>query len=115
MCELFTLCDDAVEVVTDDVGVVTAPALAFASLESPSTLLVVTDASRADADDGFGGYAFLAGNRSCAYPRLKTSEGSPMSCKRMRTSVVDLIKKLTGRSGDPSFGGREQLGMQGDL
>lgn len=60
MHELLALCDVAVEVVTDDVGIVTAPTLVFDSLESPSTLLVVTDASRADVDDGFRGYAFLA-------------------------------------------------------
>lgn len=67
MHELLALCDVAVEVVTDDVSVVTAPTLMFDSLESPSTLLVVTDASRADVDNGFGGYAFLAASPGTVY------------------------------------------------
>lgn len=56
--ELLDLLEVAQEVVSDNEGVALAPALAFDSLQAAGTLLVVTDASRAEFDDGFGGYAF---------------------------------------------------------
>lgn len=65
--ELQTLFDVAVAMATDDVGVSMAPALAFTAREAPGVLTVVTDASRADADDGFGGFAFLPERDSCVF------------------------------------------------
>ena len=59
--ELLELLEVAVEVTADNVGVALAPACHFDALGDPGTLTVVTDASRADANDGFGGYAFVPG------------------------------------------------------
>lgn len=57
--ELHTLLDVVLNMTEDDVGVSMAPAESFADRQSPHTLTVVTDASRADVDDGFGGFAFI--------------------------------------------------------
>lgn len=38
-----------------------APASTFANISEAGVLVVITDASRADSDDGLGGFAFLAG------------------------------------------------------
>lgn len=59
MIELGTLLDVADAVAQDDVGVSMAPAKAFAAHSSARTTTIVTDASRAAADDGFGGFAFV--------------------------------------------------------
>ena len=59
--ELRDLLDVALEVVSDNSGVVMAPALVFDDISAAGTLTVVTDASRAAVDDGYGGYAFVPG------------------------------------------------------
>lgn len=56
--ELLDLLDVALDTATDNSGVALAPARQFDEMLVESTLTVVTDASRADSDDGFGGYAF---------------------------------------------------------
>lgn len=57
--ELHTLLDVVVTVATDDIGVSMAPAERFADRDSQHVLTIITDASRAEVDDGFGGFAFL--------------------------------------------------------
>lgn len=57
--ELLTLLDVATEVAQDDWGVPLAPARCFPSRLHPATLTLFSDASRADSDDGVGGFAFL--------------------------------------------------------
>lgn len=59
MEELHTLFDVAVTVAEDNTGVSMAPAESFADRRSPRVLTIITDASRAEVDDGFGGFAFL--------------------------------------------------------
>lgn len=57
--ELLDLLDISAEVISDNVGVAMAPSMVFDDLHAAGTLTVVTDASRADVDDGYGGYAFV--------------------------------------------------------
>lgn len=57
--ELYTLMDIADAIAQDAVGVSMAPADTFADGRSPGVVTLVTDASRATADDGFGGFAFV--------------------------------------------------------
>lgn len=59
--ELQRLLETVATVAQADVGVSMAPPAEFPPRELPGTLTVVTDASRADVDDGCGGYAFMAG------------------------------------------------------
>ena len=65
--ELLELLEVALDVAADNVGVVLAPACCFDELDAPGTLTVVTDASRANGDDGFGGYAFAPGVEGVAF------------------------------------------------
>ena len=62
--ELLELLEVALDVATDNVG---AGPLLRCTRRSTGTLTVVTDASRADADDGFGGYAFVPGAEGIAF------------------------------------------------
>lgn len=57
--ELYTLMDVVSAMAEDNAGVSMAPADSFADRRSPHVLTTITDASRAGADDGFGGFAFL--------------------------------------------------------
>lgn len=57
--ELATLLAVAAEVANDDWGVPLAPSPRFPSYRAPSTLTILSDASRAERDDGVGGFAFL--------------------------------------------------------
>jgi len=56
--QMHTLLDVAQAMAEDDVGVSLAPTRVFDELRAAGVLTVVTDASKADSDDGFGGYAF---------------------------------------------------------
>ena len=57
--EVHSLLDIVSDVVTDDWGVSMAPSASFDDADRPGVLTCATDASRADVDDGFGGYGFL--------------------------------------------------------
>lgn len=57
--QLSTLLEVTLAVARDDVGVSMAPAAHFSAPTEGGVLTLVTDASRAAADDGFGGFAFL--------------------------------------------------------
>lgn len=57
--EFRSLLDVVEEMVEDGVGVALAPALHFEDFRSSGVMTVVTDASRAEYDDGVGGFAFL--------------------------------------------------------
>lgn len=48
-------------VAQDDLGVAMAPPMVFPAMSDPGVITVVTDASRAEADDGLGGYAVRFG------------------------------------------------------
>lgn len=60
--ELLELLSVTEAVAGADVGVAMAPPSVFPALTDAGVLTVVTDASRADVDDGFGGYAVWAGS-----------------------------------------------------
>mmetsp|Transcript_35760 Transcript_35760/g.86828 ORF Transcript_35760/g.86828 Transcript_35760/m.86828 type:complete len:541 (-) Transcript_35760:1988-3610(-) len=57
--ELQTLLAVAEDVAEDDWGVPLAPVRCFPAYDAPTSLTLLTDASRADADDGVGGFGFL--------------------------------------------------------
>lgn len=59
MDQLHSLLEVAVSIAQDNTGVALASAPFFASRSTAGVLTVISDASRAAEDDGFGGYAFL--------------------------------------------------------
>lgn len=56
--QMLTLLDVAQAVAEDDEGVFLAPTRVFDAIDADGVVTVVSDASKAASDDGFGGYAF---------------------------------------------------------
>lgn len=93
--QMHTLLEVAQAMAEDDVGVALAPTRIFDAPHTPGVLTVVTDASKADTDDGFGGYAFhpaavgVTFLMSCPWPPSVRAAMSWAALKRSERGAVE--------------------------
>lgn len=93
--QMLTLLDVAQAVAEDDEGVFLAPTRVFDATNADGVITVVSDASKAASDDGFGGYAFhpealgVVFVMSCSWPPEVRTAMSWASLKKSDRVGVD--------------------------
>lgn len=100
MSQMHDLLDVVEAVIGDGAGVAMAPRESFESIDEPGVLVVVTDASRAQEDEGVGGFAFTSEMPGVCF---MTSAAWPVGAKAAldRAALSRATRKRRMCPGDP--------------